>query len=70
MDILERVQHRATRMINGLEHLSYEERLRAWRTKGSRGILSTYINNCREGAKKMKPDSSAVRSNRTRGNGY
>jgi len=28
-ELLERVQHRATRMMRGLEHLSYEERLRA-----------------------------------------
>ena len=27
-EILERVQHTATRMVRGLEHLSYEERLR------------------------------------------
>ena len=27
LDILERVQHRATKMIKGLEHLSCEERL-------------------------------------------
>ncbi|KAK4824202.1 hypothetical protein QYF61_012018 [Mycteria americana] len=28
MDLLEQVQRRATRMIQGLEHLSYEDRLR------------------------------------------
>jgi len=27
-ELLERVQHRATRMVRGLEHLSYEESLR------------------------------------------
>jgi len=28
MDLLERVERRVTKMIRGMEHLSYEERLR------------------------------------------
>jgi len=30
MELLERVQQRATKMTQGLEHVSYEERLREW----------------------------------------
>ncbi|KAK4831192.1 hypothetical protein QYF61_015924 [Mycteria americana] len=55
MDILERLQPRATRMIKGLEHLTYKDRLReldcsAWRREGSGRIR-------REGARRTESSS-------------
>jgi len=52
IDILERVQCRATKMIKELQHLSYEERLRelglfSLQKRRLREVLFMYINNCR-----------------------
>jgi len=55
MDILERVQNRATQMMKGLQHLFSEERLRdcsAWSREGSGRILFICTNTGRVGAKR------------------
>ena len=76
VDLLEHIQRRATKMIQGMEHLSYEDRLRAGAVQhGDRrlwGNPRAAFEYLKEGYERDKGDRLFIRvcGDRTRGNGF